>query len=37
MTCVEAEREGRLDRLADHVRSAIAMKFVYECLGVARR
>src|SRR5207244_8377768 len=33
---VSAEREGRIDRLAEHVRSAIDMKLIHDCLrGVA--
>jgi len=34
---VEADRERRLDRLADHVRASLDMRFIYECLGVTRQ
>jgi adenosylcobyric acid synthase len=31
---VEAERERRLDRLANHVRNSLDMRLILECLGV---
>ena len=34
---IEAERERRLDRLANHVRGSLDMNLIFECLGVAPR
>ena len=34
LACVTADRDRRIDRLADHVRRAIDMPFIYACLGV---
>jgi adenosylcobyric acid synthase len=34
---VEAERERRLDRLANHVRSSLDMRLIFESLGVGAR
>ncbi|HLH40134.1 MAG TPA: cobyric acid synthase [Bryobacteraceae bacterium] len=33
---VTAEREGRIDRLAEHVRQSLDMELIHECLGVRR-
>jgi adenosylcobyric acid synthase len=34
--CVTAEREKRIDRLADHVRRSLDMQLIRDCLGVAQ-
>jgi adenosylcobyric acid synthase len=34
---IEAERERRIDRLANHVRSSLDMGLIFECLGMEQR